>query len=90
VEPLPAEDVDACLRDELLQVRKAHELSDEERGVLDWRREQALATGTPERATWVWFTAPDHAWRSEAGTEGWLLYDRETGEQLAYVETAMS
>jgi len=44
----------------------------------------------PEHAEWIWFGAPDHAWRSEAGTEGWLLYDRETGEQLAYVETAMS
>jgi hypothetical protein len=90
VDEFPREDVEACLADDLLQRRKAREISDEEADVLTWRRDQALAGGAPERASWIWFTAPDHAWRSEAGTEGWLLYDRITGEQIAYVETAIS
>jgi hypothetical protein len=89
-EPFPSDDVEACLADEALQGRKAREISDRELDVLAWRRDLTLAEGAPERAEWVWFSAPDHAWASEAGTEGWLLYDRETGEQHAYVETAMS
>ena len=90
MESFPAEDVAACLRDELLQSRKARGVSDQERDVLAWRRDRALEAGAPKSAEWIWFTAPTHAWRSEAGSEGWLLYDRETRAQLAYVETAMS
>jgi hypothetical protein len=33
---------------------------------------------------------PVAANRREPGTEGWLLYARETSEQIAYVQTAMS
>lgn len=90
MEAFPDDDVTACLADELLQQRKTQAVTPEERDVLTWRRDRALDAGAPERAEWIWFTAPDHAWRSEAGTEGWLLYDRETREQIAYVETAIS
>lgn len=90
MERLPAEDVDACLRDTELQRRRSAEASALDRENMSWVREHALRDGAPEDAEWIWFTAPEHAWGSEAGTEGWLLYHRESRTQHGYIETTMS
>lgn len=90
MDPFPHEDVELCVSDAALQERAHRRLDALDRENLDRFRNEALKRGAPSSAEWVWFTAPEHAWRSEAGTEGWLLYDRVSRTQHAYLLTAMS
>lgn len=90
VEALPVDDVEACLARTDLQEQRHGEASTHDRDNMAWVRSKAIREGAPETVEWIWFTAPEHAWRSEAGTEGWLLYDRRAQTQHAYIETAMS
>jgi len=39
---------------------------------------------------WVYFRSPPLTWEHLAGTEGWLLWNSETGEQYGYIEWAIS
>lgn len=87
---LPREDVESCLDDEALQRRMRAAASDLDREDMVWVRDRALAEGAPDTAEWIWFTAPEHAWMAEAGTEGWLLYDRESTRRYGYIQRAMS
>lgn len=90
MESLPQEDVEICLKDESLRERMRTAASNLDRDNMAWVRDRALSSGAPETAEWMWFTAPNAAWMAEAGTEGWLLYDRETARQFGYIETMIS
>lgn len=90
MEEFPAEDVEACVSDSLLQRRQENGPSDAERDTLAKRRTIAIERGAPDSAEWIWFSSPEWTWRSECGSEGWLLYERKTGKQHAFVMTAMN
>lgn len=90
MDPFPLEDVELCASDAALQEQAHRRLDALARENMDWFRDEALKRGAPPGAEWVWFTAPEHAWQSEAGTEGWLLYDRVSCTQHAYLLTSMS
>ena len=57
----------------------------------DWGEAKAERMGASlEDLDWVYFRSPRLTWEHLAGTEGWLLWNSETGEQYDYIEWAIS
>jgi hypothetical protein len=87
----PAEDVQASANDaELQSTHRIEDLPTEQRDYLDELRADALARGASMDSEWIFFASPAWTWERECGREGWLLYDRKTGEQHSFLMTAMN
>jgi|RhiMethySRZTD1v2_1073278.scaffolds.fasta_scaffold855506_1 hypothetical protein len=88
----PVEDVEASIQDaELQRSNRVESLDDAYRDELEAIRRAAVADrGAPESARWVYFSSPDWTWQHLCGREGWLLYDRATQTQHAFLMTVMN
>ncbi len=89
-DPFPTEDVEASRADEALQ-REGKDVID---GLALLRaQDEAQREGAPlDDLEWVFFRSPAWTWGEAAlcGREGWLLWNRSTKEQLAFLVTVMS
>ena len=88
----PVEDVEASIQDaELQRSNRVESLDDAYRDELEAIRRAAVADrAAPESARWVYFSSPDWTWQHLCGREGWLLYDRATQTQHAFLMTVMN
>ena len=86
-DPFPTEDVEASRADEALQREGTIEGLELLRA-----QDEAQREGAPlDDLEWLYFRSPEWTWgEALCGREGWLLWNRSTKEQLAFLVTAMS
>jgi len=52
--------------------------------MLEAQRRDAVAAGASGQAKWIYFRSPPQTWEHLCGREGWLLYDPESGTNMAF------
>jgi hypothetical protein len=91
MEQFPIEDVIASQEDRDLQAQHPWQCEPlEQREWMIRLRADAVAEGASTSTHWIYFRGPPSTWRSECGTEGWLLVDYLSVTQLNYLVRSMS
>lgn len=91
-ELFPLEDVRACADDPDRQ-RQAWRTSPFPAEWLEGEKriaEQRFPDACMNSAEWIYFESPDWTWDALCGRAGWILFDRATGDQWAFVATMVS